>query len=668
MSSNLLNLGLQSIRANQSALSVIGQNIANVNTPGYNRQVTNQSTRDNQMGVQVTDIQRITDQFLTRQLWSDTSSASYAQTFTLMADEIDNRLASSTSSVSTALDNYFKAMQNVVDDPISLPNREVFLAEARGLTQRFSELSDSLLRQNQTINDQMVVYSQEVSSIAANIADMNEKIRLASAANRPANELKDQRDEMVIKLSEYMDVSVVDQGRDEYSIFIGSGLPLVIGNSANVLTATRGDPNSDQYQLSLSIAGRPSDLSNQISRGKLGGLIEYREKILEPAQQELGRIAILVAGSMNDQHKMGMDLDGNLGGNLFKNINDASLTQQRITAKRTNDSDLSAGSVIITDATKLKASDYTLVVGLDAVATIKRESDGRVFSLSDMTSVASPSDVTEGSYYIDANSETLVVALDGFRANLTTTTPMRPGDTFLIQPVATGASDIRTELTSGRQLALASPIRVEAPQDNTGTGVATVEITDINATSFSVKKSLQPPVEVRFSNTEPLTFSVFDMSDPNNPQALDLGDGPLVGQAFTPGVVIELDGYNVRINNQPKSGDRFSFDYNTDGVSDNRNALLMSGLQQKGMINTQSFQDIYGSMVSKVGTETSVAQINFRSSRSVLESTMNARASVSGVNLDEEAAKLIQYQQAYQASAQLIRASQTLFDSLLSVV
>jgi len=668
MSSNLLNLGLQSIRANQSALSVIGQNIANVNTPGYNRQVTNQSTRDNQMGVQVTDIQRITDQFLTRQLWSDTSSASYAQTFTLMADEIDNRLASSTSSVSTALDNYFKAMQNVVDDPISLPNREVFLAEARGLTQRFSELSASLTRQNQTINDQMVVYSQEVSSIAANIADMNEKIRLASAANRPANELKDQRDEMVAKLSEYLDVSVVDQGRDEYSIFIGNGLPLVVGNSANVLTATRGDPNSEQYELSLLIAGRPADLSNQISRGKLGGLIEYREKILEPAQQELGRIAILVAGSMNDQHKMGMDLDGNLGGNLFKNINDASLTQQRITAKRTNDSDLSAGSVIITDATKLKASDYTLVVGLDAVATIKRESDGRVFSLSDMTSVASPSDVTEGSYYVDANSETLVVALDGFRVNLTTTTPMRPGDTFLIQPVATGASDIRTELTSGRQLALASPIRVEAPQDNTGTGVATVEITDINATSFSVSKSLQPPVEVRFSNTEPLTFSVFDMSDPNNPQALDLGNGPMVGQTFTPGVVIELDGYNVRITNQPKAGDRFSFDYNTDGVSDNRNALLMSGLQQKGMINTQSFQDIYGSMVSKVGTETSVAQINFRSSRSVLESTMNARASVSGVNLDEEAAKLIQYQQAYQASAQLIRASQTLFDSLLSVV
>ncbi|EXJ09534.1 MULTISPECIES: flagellar hook-associated protein FlgK [Nitrincola] len=668
MSSNLLNLGLQSIRANQSALSVIGQNIANVNTPGYNRQVTNQSTRDNQMGVQVTDIQRITDQFLTRQLWSDTSSASYAQTFTLLADEIDNRLASSTSSVSTALDNYFKAMQNVVDDPISLPNREVFLAEARGLTQRFSELSASLTRQSQTINDQLVVYSQEVSSIAANIADMNEKIRLANAANRPSNELKDQRDEMVVKLSEYLDVSVVEQGRDQYSIFIGNGLPLVVDNSANVLTATRGDPSADQYQLSLLIAGRPADLSNQISRGKLGGLTEYREKILEPAQQELGRIAILVAGSMNDQHKMGMDLDGRLGGNLFRDINDAALTQQRISPKRTNDSTLSAGSVVITDATKLKASDYTLVVGLDAVATVKRESDGRVFSLSDMTSVASPSDVTEGSYYIDANSETLVVALDGFRVSLNTTTPMRPGDTFLIQPVATGASDIRTELTSGRQLALASPIRVEAPQDNTGTGVASVEITDINATSFSVSKRLQPPVEVRFSNTDPLTFSVFDMSNPNSPQALDLGNGPMVGQTFTPGVVIELDGYNVRINNQPKAGDRFSFDYNTDGVSDNRNALLMSGLQQKGMINTQSFQDIYGSMVSKVGTETSVAQINFRSSRSVLESTMNARASVSGVNLDEEAAKLIQYQQAYQASAQLIRASQTLFDSLLSVV
>lgn len=665
---NLLGLGVQSLTANQTALSVVGQNISNVNTPGYSRQVANFNSREQQYGVQVESIQRITDQFLVRQYWSDNSTYNQAQVTTSLSNQLDDMLASSSTSVSVALDNYFLALQNAVDDPSSLPNRELFVSEMDSMTRRFNELANGLDRQNTTINDQFSNFADEATSIAINVADLNDKIRLATAAGKPANELEDQRDQLLKSLSGFMDITVVEQDNNQKGVFVGNGQPLVIGNTASRLVAVQGDPDASQPGLALMISGRESNITSQVTGGKLGGLLTYREQMLNPAINELGRIALVLADSMNEQHQKGMDLDGNLGGRLFEDINKLTAMQDRISAGSRNQAVLDQAQVRITDSSKIQASDYQLKFTGTNQFVIQRESNGRQVDMSDLTQVASPDDVEDGSYYADFTSGTLVVGIDGMKISLESRSGFGDNDQFLVQPTRYAATELRAEVTSGRSLALASPISTNTELDNLGTGVAKVNVTDITAVGFATPGQLTPPVEIRFENTDPLSYSVLDISDPANPQVLDLGFGPLQNQPYEAGKPIQLDGYEVTITNRPEPGDKFSFDYNTGGVSDNRNALALSNLQQNQLIEGGTYQDTYGRLVAGVGTRTAISKNNMEASRAVLSASENALSSVSGVNMDEEAAKLVQFQQAYQASAQLIRASQTIFDSLLSVI
>uniref|UniRef100_UPI003566A58B FlgK family flagellar hook-associated protein n=1 Tax=Pontibacterium sp. TaxID=2036026 RepID=UPI003566A58B len=446
----------------------------------------------------------------------------------------------------------------------------------------------------------------------------------------------------------------------------------VIGRSSNTLTQVTGDPDTSKHNVALVVAGNKVDITDRISGGKIGGLLEYRDQVLDPAINELGRIALALADTMNSQHQKGMDLDGNLGGLLFNDINDSAAITSRLSANSQNTSIVSSAFVQIDDVSLLKASDYEISFGSANTLTVERLSDGKTFSLSGMQEVGTPAELSgmDNAYYADFSQGVVNVALDGMEISIDVKGRFVTGDRFLVQPTRLAGAEFDTVLTDGRQLALASPVRITESADNVGTGVAEVNITDVSANTFQrQERAMSPPVEIVFSGKEPTTFTVYDISVPDLPVVFEADDtGPMVDQTFVAGEPIELDGYEIIIRNQPVAGDRFSFSYNTDGVSDNRNALHMSNLQLDDTIEGGSYQDIYGRLIERVGTETSVSVINRDASQAVLTSSQESKAALVGVNLDEEAAKLIQFQQAYQASAQLIRASQTLFDSLLNAI
>lgn len=666
----LLNIGVQSLQSNTSALSVVGQNIANVNTDGYSRQRAELASREGLGGVQVLDVSRIADQFLSRQIWSDSASYNSASAFQTFANELDNLLASDVSSVSTSMDDYFGALQTVVDDPTSLPNRELLLSQSDALVKRFNDLDSNLERQNETLNGQLDSATKQVNALASNIAEINDKLRIATAAGSDANELLDKRDAALQSLSELINFTTSEHGDSgELDVFLGNGSPLVIGSNANQLKMTLDDSDVSRMNVSLQIGSQVSDISSQISGGKIGGMLEYRENVLDTARDRLGVIALTFADTMNQQHQKGMDLDGELGGRLFSDINGGSAPTDRLLAN-TNNSSSATGTVTIEDTGSLKASDYRLVFNGADSFTLIRNSDGKTWTDSDFSTQTTAGDVNNNNE-IYQNNGVLTLQVDGFKLSLDSHGAFASGDQFSIRPARTAASDISLELKDPRQLALASPVKVEADAGNLGTGVASVEVTDIDATSFSsASGQLTPPVSIEFSEDSSgrSIYTVYDISDPNNPTVLDLGSGPLQDQPFVPGQPIELNGYSVTINNRPVAGDSFTVDYNTDGVSDNRNALAMSDLQYAKVVDDSSYQDQYGRLVERVGTDASVAKTNAQASKSVLDSNVQARSSLSGVNLDEEAAKLVQFQQAYQASAQLIRASQTVFDALIQAV
>ncbi len=665
MSFNLLTIGSQAVQANQTALSTVGQNISNVNTEGYSRQRVDLVSRPNFSGVYVNNVERIADQFLTQQLWSDQSSYSMTSTYADMSGQLDNLLAAQTTSVSAALDDYFSALQNVVDDPVSIPNRELFIAQSDALVKRFNSLDTNLRRQEEMVNTQIDGLASQVTTLASNIAGLNEKIKIADTANKPSNDLRDQRDVLTNQLSEIVAVRVLEPNTSEYSIFIGNGQPLVVGAKANEMVAVQGNPDSTQKELSLLIAGNLADVNDELSGGKIGGLLQYRDQGLSEARDELGRIAIAFADSMNEQHKSGLNLNNELGGALFSEVNADAKQFKRIVANANNSAMPAPGNpprVEIQDVSQLKATDYSLVYGGTNQITLIRNSDGKQTSIQQLTPAVDAASVTQQQYYLDPTGKQLSFAVDGFKVTIDTSTALARGDGFLIQPVRGGADDLSLVIQDGRELALASPIRIKPDSDNQGNGVASAKVTDPSVVVIN-NNQLVPPVDIVFNNTTPdMTYSVYDMSEPTNPQVLSSN------QTYVPGTAIQLTGYAVTIDNQPRPGDRFSFEFNKDGVSDNRNALAISDLQKTDLLPDGDYQDLYGSLLERVGSRTATARISAEANQAVLKTTVGAKAGVSGVNLDEEAAKLVQYQQAYQASAQLIRVSQTLFDSLLSSI
>ena len=663
MTYGILNIGTQALRSNQSALSVVGQNIANVNTPGYSRQRPEFSALEGIGGVEIEKISRIADQFLTQQIYSDSATYNRAQTFERLYNQLDNLLASDVTSISIAMDSYFGALQTVVDDPISLPGRELFLAEADSLVKRFNDLGANLDRQNRTVNGELESSIDQVNAIAENIANLNDKLRIASAAGVEINELLDKRESELERLSEYVDFTTVEQrGSNVVDVFIGQGEPLIIGQSANRLVATTDLNDPDRINVALQTGTRSNiDVTDRISSGKIGGLIDYRKSSLDRVRDEIGIIALTFSDTMNQQHQKGMDLDGELGGLVFNDMTAA--RADRLIASGNNTGELISGSVRISDVNNLQASEYRLIFNDADEFTLVRESDGRRWSSASFTEVTSGDLEKDGEISFPPSGE-LKFRIDGMEVRLNPSSGFAVGDSYKIQAARTAPSDIRLALTDPKQLALANPVKAEAGFNNQGTGVATVEVTDITTPAFNAEQGeLTPPLQVVFDQNASgeLTYNIFDVSNPATPDLIQNG-------LFVAGEAIELDGFKLTINNRPAVGDTFNVEYNTAGVSDNRNALAMSNLQQAKLVNGASYQDRYSQVVQRVGSQTAVAQINSQSSKSVLDATKMQRDSIAGVNLDEEAAKLVQFQQAYIASSQIIRASQTIFDALISAV
>lgn len=670
----LLNIGTQALNAHQIALDITGQNIANVNTDGYSRQsVLFESGKVNVPGVRIDSVNRTVDSFSIRQLWTDTSIYYASSSFVNYANQLDDRLADSSTSISASMNDFFAGLQTSLDDPSSVTNRELVLAQAESLAQRFQSMDSFMERQNLDITSQVGAWVSEASQITSQIAELNGKITYTITRGDSANELKDQREELVRQLSSIIGVTIQnDSDNENINIFTGNGQPLVIGTNSNTMSVTSGSPDPDDLKVMVNVSGTNVEVGEGITTGKVGGLLTYRDEMLIPSWNELGRLAMVFTDSMNEVHQQGMDLNGELGLTMFSDLSNSGkvigFTENKTVMASTP-------RVQITDVSAIQASDYELTFTATNNFTIIRESDGQQFKLTDFTlDNSDPANQADMTYFADPATGDLRLNFDGMTITLNSENGFVKGDKFLIKPVRNGAEDIQLNLTNGYQLAIANPVKGTEAIDNTGYGEITdVTLTNAKDTSFaSAKGQLTPPVEIVFNAGSPTTFNVYDISNPSNPVPYMLNSTTpateLTGVPYTSGEAIQLNGFSVTINNQPDPGDQFTFGYNVDGVSDNDNGFKLSELQNSKLVSGgASYQDNYGLLVERVGTRTSVAQLNVKADETVLNSSIAVRESVSGVNLDEEAANLVRFQQAYQAAAQLISASRTMFDTLLNV-
>ncbi|QIB51627.1 flagellar hook-associated protein FlgK [Pseudomonas sp. OIL-1] len=659
---DLFNIGLSGLKSSQTNLSITGQNISNINTPGYTRQTALQAARDPSFtgagyignGTNIVDVQRIHNQFLTNQVRTSTSMNAEITAFQTQIEELNGLLAGSATGINPAMQSYFGALQTAIEDPSSLPARQLFLAEAEGLAGKFNNVGQRLTAQNEFIGQQMGTVTDQVSRLASNIASYNNSIAKASAQGAQPNDLLDARDEAIRQLSEYVGVTVVPQDDNTVNLFVGTGQPLVVGNDASSLTIEPGRTDPNRVEIHLKSGNTSQDITGLISGGELGGILRYRGE-LDNALNSVGRLALSMASEFNQQLAQGLDLNGEVGAGLFADINAPSLQSSRSNALEGNKSD-SVLNVSITDTQKLTLSDYEVtftappVEGIPATppipptATIRAVPGGQL---------------TELKFEPDGTSFTAVHP-NGFK--ITAPASIDANDRFLVMPTRSGAAAMDVQIKNPQDLAFAAPVSVKKELNNRGTASAELLLTTAQTLNADALKGTLP---LKLERTE-TGYSLTGASD----------DFAYTVSKDLKEVSVTVAGYDfkLKLSDQPAAGDKFEISFNT-GTSDNRNALQLSNLQTvavmgKSEANTKgfSFADGYGTLIQHVGTQTAQARSESEASGAVLKQATNNRDSVSAVNLDEEAANLMKFEQYYNASAQVIQIARSIFDTLISSI
>ncbi|MBU1281845.1 MAG: flagellar hook-associated protein FlgK [Gammaproteobacteria bacterium] len=675
---DLLNIGLSGLSANKTSLAVTGHNITNVNTPGFSRQETIQATRIPQFsgagyigsGTTLVDVRRIYNEFLNTQVRSSTALNSDTQSYLGQINQLDSLLAGSTTGVNPGLQKVFAALQTAAEDPANIPARQLALSEAEGLAKRFNTVYDRLYEQNAFINKQLSAVTDQVNQLAGSIAGYNDAIAIAASNGQQPNDLLDAREEAVRKLSTFIGVTVVAQDDNSYNLFVGSGQPLVVGSQASRLEVVPGlsDPLRSEVQF---VSGNSRQgITSLITGGEMGGLIRYREDVLDTTLNSVGRLALSITDQVNRQLGQGLDLNGQFGNGLFRELNDPLLIGQRSLA-RVGNSDTTANlNVLIEDTTQLTTSDYEVEFTNATDYTVRRVSDGTSFGPFDITVVPA-------------------AEFDGISLNVASGT-FAAGDRFRVMPTRNAGESIRADMKRPEELAFAAPLKSQTSPANIGTGVISqptllteIDIYDpVAQTDLETSLRNAPPLRIVMGAGGGATQG-YDVVDVNG-NVIDTGvivpgqNNSLTitvpATAGPPAVPVPFD-YEVTISGRPQSGDNFSVSFNTNGVSDNRNALKLIDLQNRTTIGINplapattgsSFTDAYGDLVERVGTLTSQARVDGEATGAILKQATDNRDSISAVNLDEEAAKLIQFEQYYQASAQIIQVARSLFDTLIN--
>ena len=659
---DLFGIGLSGLKASQTNLSVTGQNISNVNTPGYSRQTAVQAARDPSFtgagyignGTSVVDVQRVYNEFLTNQVRSSTAINSEVTAFQTQMEELNTLLSGTATGITPGLQNFFDALQTSIEDPASLPARQLFLSESEGLASRFNTVQTRLSTQTEFIGQQMGTLTGQVSRLAESIAQYNDSIGRAVANGSEPNDLFDARDEAVRQLSELIGVTVVPQDGSSINIFVGSGQPLVVGKEASSLQVVRGTADPSRAEVQLVSGGSAQGITSLISGGQLGGLIRYRQDVLDQALNSVGRLALSIASEVNDQLGQGLDINGQAGGQLFKDINSPDQLDLRSQARPTNSDPDTKLNVFITDTAQLSTSDYEVLFSSATQYSIRRVSDNEV----------------TGPLDISPTPPATPVEIDGFQITLPAGGSVAAGDRFLVTPTRYGSGGMESVMQQPEELGFAAPASADSSLANRGTAKITQPaLVDGPAPIDPATMQAYLPIEMRYDQAAG-TLNLTSASGATlTPASFAINPGQTNTLAW------EVDGYSfsMKMTGTPLDGDTFEIQFN-EGKSDNRNALALSDLQTKAVLGQEggragfSFVDGYGDLVQRVATFTAQARSDSASSGAVLKQATNNRDSVSAVNLDEEAANLIKFEQYYNASAQVLQVARSLFDTLISSI
>lgn len=651
MASNILSIGKSALNAAQVGISTTGHNIANASTPGFNRQIVVQAAAQSQnfgfgfvgQGANVASVTRVHNEILARQMISSQASFAASSRYSTELNTINNMLSSETAGINPALNDFFSSLNALAANPSDVPTRQTMLSSTQSLVNRFNSVDRRLNEIREGVNTQLQSSVVAINAFSAQIAQLNNVIGIAlSASGNPPNDLMDQRDQLVLELSKHINTTVVRQGETGFNVFIGSGLPLVVGNDHYKLTTMSSPTDPTRLEVAYQSASRTTILgADSLPGGAIGGLVQFRNESLDPVQNQIGQIAIALAGTFNAQHTQGLDRNGNPGSALFNLPNP-------ISTSSSNNTGAGGVSASITDASAVTSSNYRV------------QFNGSQFT------------ITRLSDRFEQTFSSLPQTVDGLHIE-SSGGSINAGDDFLIRPTQFAAGAISVALNDVNRLAVGSPaITGQLNSGNTGTGA----ISSVATTSSYAANPLTTALNFTHHSGIPNTLS---MSPATLPVTVTYGGMSTTYPAgspitYTSGATIAVGNISFALSGSPADGDQFAIAPNSSsGPNDNRNAMLLAGLQSSGNVaslgtgSKNSFATAFAQTVSSVGNKTRELRITSAADRQALDHATAAVQSVSGVNLDEEATNLIRYQQAFQAAGKMMQIANQLFDVLLQI-
>jgi flagellar hook-associated protein 1 FlgK len=645
--SNLTTIGLNSLMAFQQALTVTGQNIANANTPYYSRRMVDFHEMRYNYGVSLGDVRRISDEAINRYDQASTSNLSSMDAYLTELKGFEPLFDNANVSIGKTLTESLSALEKLNANTGSSQNRSLYMGQLSELVNRFHALSSQMNQARANTNAQMQNDVGDVNSLLKKIASINGELSQSTTHLDP--DLLDERDASLQELAKYMNFTTLLDSRGVASVTLDNGLALVKDEKAETVQMMADTINSQKLQIGIVDGAKVLPITNYIHSGELIGLMTFQNSTLDQTQHAVDRLAIGISQTFNQQNALGMDANGNLGKNIFSDINNSLAIQNRVMPNASNQGQANL-SVSIADVSQLSLSDYKLSIGTGQQYVLTRLSDNKVMSSGTLSSTF---------------PQTLATA-DGFSTTINTAT-FAVGDQYIISPTKNGGNHIDLGTQDSSKLALGWPVMASNGVQSPGSA-GVIKVTDVISTTtsaFSTPKSLNPLITIQF-----LTPTSYQLINANNSQVMEgpLSYDPVVGANLFPTPGGYDPGYRVALSGTIQAGDDFKIGYNTNSA-DNSNGLAMAKLYQKGLFDhgALSWTQGYSSLSNNVSMDTGKAKAAYDSAQIIKAQASSRRDAVSGVALQEETMSLNDYQQYYQASAQILSTAKSVFDIILSM-
>lgn len=657
MGSNLYSIGLSGLQSSNARINTTGQNTANVDTKGYSRQRTD-TTSSPVGGVVLRDTSRLVDNFVSAQVRSDTSDFSYHDTYHSLLTMSDSLLAEDSVALTGYLDKAFSALQAANNDPTSPSLRQLAHSSLNNLVDQYKTLSRMVTDQEDLVDQQLSSSLTDINAITTKISNLNGKIlREEGLSISPANELRDQQELLVKDLSEYLDVNAQFNDKGLMTIQLANGQPLVMDQKTTELKALSNPLNPKKIDLVVSFGDYNVGLKTDGLGGSVGGLVDFRSEFSEYADRTLGQHAIAISDAMNTQNAKGLDANGDFGKDLF------SLGAIDIFSSADNIHKLADISVRVSagEASKITKDTYELTrTDDDRFAITKYDLNGKSVGPSTVFDLSSMTPNSNGYYKIDE------LGLDLKVSDLSS---IDQDDVFRFTPTAGAAANLGLHAKNGDALALSAPVGVSTNSDNLSDArisLSTVTNTRADSSAFSSDGSLYPSAPHQIYFTSPSSYVVRDASGVDIASVDNvLQYTNLLEQAGLAGEA----GFDVSVSSKPQQGDEFSISTDNLGSSNNFNGLALIDLQNRSLVEGKaSLTKAFAGFISYVGTKTAEAAGHAESSEVIMNDSVKRRDRLSAVSLDEEAVNLLKYQQSYSASAQVVTAARTTFETLLGIM